>query len=295
MSLSIPVAQKALKRLGKELGMNEVEVAFAMLEVANENMVNAIRLKTIYRGLDPRKFSLMAFGGAGPLHASSIARRLEIPLVIIPPHPGVFSALGLLLADLKVDKVWTKAYRSDTLNMDEINRGLSELKQLALSELKEQGFSGKPEVDLSMSMRYLGQNYELEIDVPREEISKGFMEKVYDRFHDRHQDNYGYDLRGEIVEIVSFNATAVGAIQKPIYKMESGGKNGGPYAKRPVYLSPISQEGVPVYRREDLRPGFSAGGPAIIEEIDSTTFIDGLCKVEIDNFGILRVYIKNEG
>jgi N-methylhydantoinase A len=110
MPLKTHLAQEALGALGKKLGMNEVVASFSVVEVANENMANAIRLKTIERGLDPRKFSLMAFGGAGPLHACSIARKLEIPLVVIPPHPGVFSALGLLLADLKVDKVWTKAY-----------------------------------------------------------------------------------------------------------------------------------------------------------------------------------------
>lgn len=292
MPLKVLLAQEALRRLGKELGMDEVKAAFAMVEVANENMVNAIRLKTIQRGFDPRKFSLMAFGGAGPLHACSVARKLEIPLVLIPPHPGVFSALGLLLADLKVDKVWTKAYRSDTLNIDEINKGLNELEELAKRELKEQGFSREPTIALSMSMRYLGQNYELSVDVPNQEISRDFLEKVYDRFHEKHKENYGYEMRGEVIEIISFNATAFGTTEKPLYKMDTSGRRESPLEKRPVYLSSGEQLEVPIYRRENLWPGFSVTGPAVIEEMDSTTFVDGQCRVEMDSFGILKIHLK---
>ena len=292
MPLKTSLAQKVIKGLSQALGMNEVEAAFAMVEVANENMANAIRLKTIYRGLDPRKFSLMAFGGAGPLHGCSIARKLEIPLVLIPPQPGVFSALGLLLADLKVDKVWTKAYRSDTLNMDEINKGLSALKGLATSELKEQGFSGKPKLNLSMSMRYLGQNYELDINVPDQEISRDFLESIYDRFHKRHKENYGYEMRGEVIEIITFNATAVGATPKAAYKIETSSKTNRPHGKAFVYLTPGRREEIPVFRREDLGAGFLEVGPAIIEEPDSTVFIEERCNVEMDEFGVLRIYLN---
>jgi N-methylhydantoinase A len=292
MPLKVPLAQKALRRLGEKLGMNEVDTAFAMVEIANENMANAIRLKTIQRGLDPRKFSLMAFGGAGPLHACSIARKLEIPLVIIPPQPGVFSALGLLLADLRVDKVWTKAYRSDLLNINEINKGFSELKELARRELKEQGFPGNPAIGLSMSMRYLGQNYELQVDVPDQEISPDYLEGVYERFHAKHKENYGYDLRGEVIEIISFNAAASGHTEKPVYKSDATDRMANPQGSRPVYLSSQKKVEVPIYRRDTLSPGFSAKGPAVIEEIDSTTFIDAGCHVDMDEFEILKVHLK---
>jgi N-methylhydantoinase A len=292
MSLKAPLAQKVIKELGKQLRMNEIETALAMMEVADENMANAIRLKTIQRGLDPRKFSLVAFGGAGPLHACSVARKLEIPLVLIPPHPGVFSALGLLLADLKVDKVWTKAYRSDTLNMEEINKGLRELKALALKELREQGFCGDPMLLLSMSMRYLGQNYEQEVEVPDQEISQTFLEKVYDRFHEKHQENYGYEMRGEVIEISSFNATAYGAVEKPFYRIEEGKRKEDAQGKRSVYLSLGKQAEMPVYRRETLWPGFSTKGPAMVEEMDSTTFIDDRFDMEMDHFGILKIHLK---
>jgi len=292
MPLKAPLAQKVLKGLGEELGMNEIDTAFAMVEVANENMANAIRLKTIQRGLDPRKFSLMAFGGAGPLHACSIARKLEIPFVVIPPHPGVFSALGLLLADLQVDRVWTKAYRSDTLNIDEINKGFGELKVLAIKELKEQGFSREPAIYLTMSMRYLGQNYELQVDVPDQKISKDLLEKIYDRFHEKHKENYGYDFRGENIEIISFNAAAIGPTEKPVYRLDTSGQAGSSQGRRRVYLSSRRQAEVLVYRRESLRPGFSAAGPVMVEEIDSTTFIDEGCRVEMDEFGILKIHLE---
>ena len=293
MPLRASLAQKVLKELGKKLGMNEIDAAFAMVEVANENMANAIRLKTIQRGLDPRKFSLMAFGGAGPLHACSIARKLEIPLVIIPPHPGVFSALGLLLADLQVDKVWTKAYRSDTLNVDEINRGFTELKELAKHELREQGFPEDPTIHLSTSMRYLGQNYELQVDVPDQTISPDYLEGVYDRFHAKHRQNYGYDLKGEVIEIISFNATAVGPMKKPVYRPETTGfQTASPQGMRSIYVSSQKQIEAPVYRRESLGPGFSAAGPVTVEEIDSTAFVSEGCKVEMDEFGILKIHVQ---
>jgi N-methylhydantoinase A len=291
MTLKTALAQKVLGGLGKELGMNEMDTAFAMVDVANENMANAIRLRTIQRGLDPRKFSLMAFGGAGPLHACSIARKLGIPLVIVPPHPGVFSALGLLLADLQVDKVWTKAYRSDMLNIDEINKGFSELRKLAVEELKEQGFPGEPTIHLSMSMRYLGQNYELQVDVPDQEISPDYLEGVYDLFHQKHKENYGYALRGEVIEVISFNATAVGPMEKPVYRLDAREQIGSPDETRPLYVSSGNKAEVPIYRRERLGPGFSAFGPAMVEEMDSTTFIDEGCTVEMDEFGILKIHL----
>lgn len=294
MQLNFPLARKALKNLGEELGMDEVKAAYSMVEVTNENMANAIRLQTIQRGLDPRKFSLMAFGGAGPLHACSVARKLEIPLVLIPPHPGVFSALGLLLADLKVDKVWTKAYRSDTLNIDEINKGLKELEALAKQELKDQGYSKEPTIFLSMSMRYLGQNYELSVNVPNQEISKEFLEGVYDRFHEKHKENYGYEMRGEVIEIISFNASAFGTTEKALYKMDTSGRQEGPLEKRPVYLSSGEQKEVPIYRRDNLLPGVLVKGPAIIEEMDSTTFVDEQSHVEMDSLGILKIHLTKE-
>ncbi|MBW2024790.1 MAG: hydantoinase/oxoprolinase family protein [Deltaproteobacteria bacterium] len=289
MELKVELAWKALEILGHKMGLNPIEAALAMVEVADENMASTIRLKTIQAGLDPRKFSLIAFGGAGPLHACSIARKLGMRCVMIPPHPGVFSALGLLLADLRVDKVWTKAYRSDTLRIEEINEGLKSIKELARSELKAQGYPGDPLMKLSMSMRVLGQNYELEIEVPDQVFTQESLEKIYELFHKKHEDTYGYAMRGEVIELISFNASAIGVTKKPAYKVEHESAKQVLPETRDVYLAKDRKAGLPIFKREALTPGSRIQGPAIIEEPDSTTFLVEDSFLEVDRFGVLMI------
>src|SRR6516164_3795982 len=166
MPLDAARAAAAIGRLGDRIGLSVEDTAQAIVEVANENMANAIRVLTIERGLDPREFSLVAFGGAGPLHAGEVAAALGISEIIVPPHPGLASAFGTLLADRRVDKRWTRLFRSTNADCAAIQFHLDDLEHTASGELFRQGFSGTPVVQRTVSMRYAGQNSELDVPVP---------------------------------------------------------------------------------------------------------------------------------
>ena len=129
--------------LGEQIGLPPLELAASIVEIANENMASAIKMVSLERGHDPRRFALLAFGGAGPLHAAAVARTLGIPRVIVPLHPGVFSALGLLLADIRVDKVWTQAFRSNNVDAPLVNRQFGRITERALAELRAGGLRGR--------------------------------------------------------------------------------------------------------------------------------------------------------
>ena len=133
-----------MEALGEPIGLAPLELAASIVEIANENMASAIKMVSLERGHDPRRFSLLAFGGAGPLHAAAVARVLGIPRVIVPQYPGVFSALGLLLADIRVDKIWTQAFRSNDVDAPLVNRQFGRITERALAELRQEGFAGEP-------------------------------------------------------------------------------------------------------------------------------------------------------
>ena len=166
VKLDASLARAAIEKLGDELGSDPEETARAVIEVANENIAEAMRLLTVRRGLDPRHFDVVAFGGAGPLHGAAVARSIGARRVIVPPHPGLASAFGTLLADPRVDKAWTHIVRSDAIDLARVNARLDELVGEALEELREEGFEGEPEIERWVSARYDGQNYEEENHCP---------------------------------------------------------------------------------------------------------------------------------
>src|SRR3954449_2100955 len=143
MRLRPDLVEGPLEELAVRLGMSVLELAASIVEIANENMASAIKMVSLERGHDPRRFALLAFGGAGPLHAAAVARVLGIPKVIVPQYPGVFSALGLLLADIRVDKVWTQAFRSNDVDAPLVNRQFERITDRALAELRQEGFAGE--------------------------------------------------------------------------------------------------------------------------------------------------------
>src|SRR5215217_9741437 len=165
------MAKAALASLADRAGMSTVDLAASIVEITNENMASAIKMVSLERGYDPRRFTLFGFGGAGPLHAAAVARSLRMPRVLIPMYPGNASALGMLLADLRVDKVWTQAFRSSRVDAALVARQFAGIRAAAEDELQEEGFAGTPEVHFSISMRYAGQNYEHLVPVPAESMT----------------------------------------------------------------------------------------------------------------------------
>jgi 5-oxoprolinase (ATP-hydrolysing) len=273
MPLDPPQAHAAIRTLGDRLGLSVEDAAQAIVEIANENMANAIRVLTVERGLDPREFSLVAFGGAGPLHAGEVAAALGISDVLIPPHPGLASAFGTLLADRRVDRRWTKLFRSTNADCAAIQQKLDELTGAAVGEIHQQGYAGTPSVHRSISMRYSGQNSELDVVIPDRPMTPDLLARICESFHERHEATFGYRIQGEVIELVHFNVSVVGPTSPPRLPSRADGTIPPPHATRSVYFKSRGHLRVPIYLQSGLPAGAVVDGPAVVEEEDSTTLV----------------------
>lgn len=293
MQLQTDLARQRLAEMAAKLGMETIELAHAIVDIANENMANAIRMVSIERGHDPRRFALIAFGGAGPLHGAAIARKLDIPTVVVPPFPGAFSAMGLLMADLRVDKIWTQAFRSDLVSLGAVENQFRQITEAALAELRQQGYQGDPQLRYAINMRYLGQNYETEIELPGFEASGkvDFLTEAYEAFHRMHEATYGYRIPTAVIELISFKVTAIGATPMPqmgkIQRVESA-----PPRERSVYFAGHGFVACRLVRRAALPVGERLPGPLIVEEDGSTTLVEPGMYLTRNEYDILLLEVK---
>jgi N-methylhydantoinase A len=272
---AIPVdagaALAALGRLGASLGLSARDAALATVEVADATMGSAIALQTVEVGIDPRRHALVAFGGAGPLHAGAIARRLGIPRVLVPPHPGLCSAFGALAADLRSDQVATVHQVGDGVDAEALDRRLARMRALALEELVAEGLADRPSVASRLALRYAGQNYEHEVEVEDARLTPAALADAFARFESRHDELYGYQLAGEAIEVVSVAVTATG--RSGVAPPGPPARNGaGPWTRRKVTFADGEHE-TAVIPRGALAPGDTLEGPAVLEEHDSTTLL----------------------
>jgi N-methylhydantoinase A len=289
ISLNVEKAEAQLASFGRALSLTHAEVAQAIVDVADENMANAIRLVSIERGLDPRTYALVAFGGAGPLHAVGIAERVGVQKIIVPLYPGLCSAFGTLVADLQVDKVWSKHFRSDRVDPGDVDGQLRALVESAIDELRAEGFSGVPSVWRTISMRYAGQNYEHEVPLREVTVGRESLEQAFKDFHQLHERFYGYAISDEVIELVRFNVTAVGGTPKPTLRPIATRPTPQARQVRGVYFRQGGFVRCPVYRREDLGRGTSLDGPAVVEELDSTVLLHPERAMSVDDFGIITI------
>ena len=290
MKLHPERAAQALGHLAERLGTEVEEVALSVARLANENMADAIRLVTVERGIDPRDLDLVAMGGAGPLHAAALADAVGMGRVLIPPNAGLASAFGALVADLRVDRSWTHAYRSNDLDVARIDERFDSLTTSALEDLAAEGFEGEPLVQRSISMRYMGQNYEQDVSVPAGPITDATIRDVFALFHGQHQGFYGYEMPGEVIELIHFNVSVIGAVPKvrlPLWRRAPG--NGAGAASRSVHLGPEGARDCPVYLREELAPGSVLEGPAVIDDADSTVALPADKRLTVTDRGILVI------
>ena len=273
LPLDADLAQQAIQRLAQQVRLGPIDTAYAVVEIAVENIAEAMRLLTVQRGLDPREFSLVAFGGAGPLHAAAIARVIGTRATLIPPHPGLCSAFGTLLADIRVDKTWTHLVRSDNPDLDDLDARLGALMQEAVDDLGSEGFTGEPVMHRSANMRYLGQNYEDEIPIPDGPLTQDSWQQLIDGFEQHYEAEYGYRIANEVIEVVQLNVSAVGEASKPRLSRIAERPPAAPRAHRRVYFDPREPVDCPIYERSDLSPADVIEGPAVVEELDSTTLV----------------------
>ena len=274
MTLRRELAEEALAGLASKAGMSVMDMASAIVEIANENMASAIKMVSLERGYDPRRFALFAFGGAGPLHAAAVARALRIPQVLVPMFPGNASALGMLLADLRVDKVWTKAFRSSRVDANLVAEQFAAIRASAEEELRTEGFTGEPNVAYAISMRYAGQNYEHHVPVSERAIDDAALRNAFATFERIHAERYGYAIAGEEIELVAFHVTVSGQRETPQLRAATGPVLDETPPMRAVHFR--NQGDVPssVYRRYDLPAGARLTGPCLIEEPGSTTLVE---------------------
>jgi N-methylhydantoinase A/oxoprolinase/acetone carboxylase beta subunit len=275
-------AHGALVELGGRIGLDAVAAAEAVIEVANEGMAGTIRRVAVERGVDPRDFQLVAFGGAGPLHAAEIAASLGMAGVTVPPHPGLASAYGTLLADRRVDRRSTFVARSDAVDLDALAQRLEAMEHEVREALAAEGFAGEPEVERVLSMRYVGQNHELDVTLGADAAA------AFAAFHERHRAVYGYGLPGEPVELTHVNVTARGAGTQPVRAELPVGPLPDPRARREVRFAGTAHD-TAVYRREDLPADAVLTGPAVVEELDSTTLVLPGQELRVLPDGILRL------
>jgi N-methylhydantoinase A len=274
MRLALDRVGPALRRLDWIRGWkSSEELAQGVVDVVNNNMEQAVRLISVERGYDPRDFTLFCFGGAGGLHAASLARSLGMRRVVVPRFPGALSALGLLLADVRKDYSRTLLINADR-SKRELKSALAELHAVGQRELQAEGFK-KREIESMdfVDLRYRGQSYELTIKLGADFI---------DRFHEAHERRYGYANRGRPVELVNVRTTFIGRTEKPEFE-KSRKQRGrpGPVDVQPVWID-HNRVKTSIYDRSMLGNGHVITGPAIIGEYSSTTLVprDYRCTVD---------------
>lgn len=283
MRLDVDAARTAIdERLAGPLGLSVTEAAYGIVEIANAAMVNALHLISVQRGYDPRDFLLVAFGGAGPVHANAIAREAQMPAVLVPPSPGIFSATGLLTTDLKRDAATTVMLRAEEADAAELDALFVELERAGAEELAAEGLvRDRVEFQRKLDVRYVGQSFELTIPAGPD---------LLDRFHAQHERAYGFAAPGEPVEIVSIRLTSVGRIDKPATRRLEAGEAPPPREHRPVYFSESGgYVDCAIHDRGTLPAGSHMSGPAVIEEFDSTTIVHPGFTVRVDDAGNLHL------
>jgi N-methylhydantoinase A len=265
------------------------QLAEGVVRLAVARMCGAIREISVQRGHDPREFVLVAFGGAGPMHATQVAEELGIRKVLIPRFPGNVSALGLANCDLKHDYVKTGLTRFSNLSADHVAGELAKLEGQALAQLAEEGIPQESIVRRpTLDLRYWGQAFELSVPVNGIPAS---LDDIAEVFHQQHQNTYGHSDPGAELELVNYRLTAVGTVKKSElsrYESSSSSLGDAEIETRPVFFQGQFLE-CPVYERERLPPSASFTGPAIIEEFGATTVVFPSWQATVDGYGNLTL------
>lgn len=278
------------ERLAEPLGLSLDRVITGMAEIAQANMANAVRSVSIWKGLDPRDLTLVAFGGAGGMVAGEVARTLGIPRVLIPPVPGNSCAMGLLMTDFQEDESVAFLARASEVDLDDLNARLRTLEEKTVGTLGRQGVAAE-DIDVSYvaDVRYHGQIHELRVPFAEFPVTPEALERTIASFEDTYEEIYTIRLRGGVPEMVSLRVVAVGALRQYEPATYTGGSDAAtPTGSRDV-LEGDEWRPVEVYRRYDLAAGTSLVGPVILEEEGSTVWVASGMRVDVDTQGNLLI------
>jgi N-methylhydantoinase A len=303
MRLDREAAIAAVQALAEELGLPLLEVAEGIVAVLNANMANAIRARTVQKGIDPRRYALVASGGAGPLHGAEVAQMLGIPEVIVPPYPGINSAIGLLTTDLKYDVVRTAFLVSSGIDLERMNADLEAMEQAVRAQLAADDLDpAQARLERGADARYVGQGYELRLALPPGRIGSGEIAAAMSRFHELHQREYGHHFAQSPIELVNLRVTAVGElarIRQPPPPEPGSLESALVRSDRAVFRVGVKLESFDTtfYDRRKLPVGRPVPGPAILLQVDSTTVVPPRCTAEVHESGsiILRLPAAGDG
>ena len=287
MRLDVEAAKVAVQTIGDALGLDVHRAAEGILDIVNENMAGALRLVSVQRGYDPRDFALVAFGGAGPMHANAVARIMGSFPVVVPPAPGLLCATGDLVADFRDEFARTFIRTTDSVSGEEVRGILDELGAEASAWLEREGI---PESDqrlaFNVDMRYYRQGYEIPVEIDPSLLAGNGTTMLAERFNQIHEQFYGFRMEGSACEIVNLRAIGYGKVPEPQLPEDEPGTGDASEAVVDEHEVYFQGEWLPtrIYERAKLRPGHRVEGPAIVTEFDSTTVVLSGYAAEIDRY-----------
>ena len=286
------LAERAIRKyVADPLGVDLLRAAEGIVKIVNVKMAEAIKAISTERGFDLREFTLLPFGGAGPVHACQIALDLGIPRLLVPPVPGATSALGLLMSDVKHDVLRSRLADIAELSADEVTALFCDLEDAGCAQLEREGFGPhQRRFRYFLDMRYAGQGYENPVPVDGLPVSAADLERYRTRFDDIHKMCHGHAAPGQPVEVVNYRVEAIGLVPHlELARLESAERTatGACIGSRQAYFSRLVN--VPVFARRKLRAGHRFDGPAIVEQYDATTVVCPEQSVLVDEFGNLVI------
>ena len=296
--LDMTLAEKAIAdKVAKPAGLDLVAAARAIIDIANAKMTSALYFISVEQGIDPRDYVLVPSGGAGPMHAAAIAEALGVGTVLVPPTPGVNSALGLLASDLKHEVVRTYMREADSADPAALRGVFAELEEGVRALLDEEVVAGQDiAITREIDMCYVGQSFRLIVPVP-ETIGSDISHLLSENFHARHATAYGFASPGDPTMLMNLRLIGTGRVERPaVRRLERGADAPAIKGRRRVYFSePAEAIEVDIYDRERLGAGATVAGPTIIEQMDTTIVIPPAARVEVEDQGNLVISIAGDG
>ncbi len=294
VSLDITLAEEALTRFGHRVGLSALELARGMIEIGEMNMADAIRQASVQKGRDPRLFTLVAGGGAGPLHACSLAEMLHIPRVLVPRAPGIGCSLGALVSNVREDLVMTDIQRQEDADAERLARNFATLEVRAVEALERQGFGADSRsIQRSADLRYRGMRTELNVRLGSGMIDTAAVAAMFDAFHQVHERNYGYSYKGkQQIEIVNLRVAGFGHLRPLQSAPPSAIRRKAAATTRRVFFAPDGFCETPIHVRGDLTVDVEFTGPAVVEQYDTTIVILPGQRVQVDAHGNLIVLTR---
>jgi N-methylhydantoinase A len=288
MELDVDAAKAAVQKIGDALGLDVHQAAEGILDIVNENMAGALRLVSVQRGFDPRDFALVAFGGAGPMHANAVAKVMKSYPVIVPPAPGLLCATGDLVADFRGEFARTFIRTVDRVTGDEVRGILEDLGSEAKAWLEREGIPAAAQrVSFNVDMRYYRQGYEIPVEIDPALLAGNGTTMLADRFNQLHEQFYRFKMDDTTCEIVNLRAIGYGDVPKPrLPESDESGGGDSSHAVVEEHSVYFGGEWLPtkIYDRSKLVPGNRVEGPAIVTEFDSTTVVLADHVAEVDRY-----------